>query len=86
MPNFPFAPADKYAFPGGYPIGYVCDDGELLCADCMNDPTNPIHSGGAPDGWRIDGMTVLEDSDSDDSCAHCYRPFFQRDSLPTISL
>ncbi len=33
---------EKYAWPGGYEIAYVLDDGELLCADCANDPSNPV--------------------------------------------
>ena len=27
----------KYSSPGGYPILYVCDDGGVLCADCVAD-------------------------------------------------
>lgn len=29
-----------YAWPGGYPIIYIANDGETVCADCMNDPSN----------------------------------------------
>lgn len=72
--TFPFAPAEKYAH-GGYPIGYLMDDGEFLCADCMNDPTNPVHCGGEADGWRFEGLQVLEgsavDYDGEITCAHC---------------
>lgn len=25
-----------YAFPGGYPIYYLCEDGGILCPDCVN--------------------------------------------------
>lgn len=25
-----------YAFPGGYPIYYLCRDGGILCPDCVN--------------------------------------------------
>lgn len=27
--------ADAFAWPGGYPIVYVCDNGDTLCADCQ---------------------------------------------------
>jgi hypothetical protein len=27
---------------GGYPIVYVTSDGEVLCADCVNDMTHPL--------------------------------------------
>lgn len=67
--------AEKYAWPGGYPIGYLTDDGEYLCADCVNDPANPVHVGGIMDGWRVDGWQVLEGTSEDYedgiSCAHC---------------
>jgi hypothetical protein len=69
--TFPFGPADSYAWPGGYPLAYVMDDGELLCAACMNDDTNPVHAGGDADGWRLEGLAVLEDSSVPADCAHC---------------
>jgi hypothetical protein len=76
--TFPLAPADHYAFPGGYPIGYLVDDGEYLCASCVNDSDNPVHMGGDADGWRVEGLQVLEgspeDYDGPVSCAHCGRP------------
>lgn len=82
--GFPLGPAHFAAWPGGYPIGYVMDDGEYLCASCMNDPSNPVHSGGEPDGWRIEGLQVLEGSieDYDNyevACAHCARVLVGRD-------
>lgn len=73
--SWPLAPAEPYAWPGGYPIGYLTDDGEHLCAACVNDPSNPVHFGGDGDGWRIDALDVLEgtaeDYDGPIACAHC---------------
>jgi hypothetical protein len=68
-------PAEPYAWPGGYPIGYLVDDGEFLCADCVNDPANPVHRHGQADGWRIEGYSILEEAEegSDILCAHCGR-------------
>ena len=66
---------EAYAWPGGYPIGYLVDDGDLLCATCVNDPSNPVHYGGEADGWRIEGRQILEGSAEDYDghvyCAHC---------------
>jgi hypothetical protein len=73
--TFPFAPAEKYTGLGLYPIGYLVDDGEYLCATCVNDPTNPVHSGGEADGWRLEGLQTLDgsalDYDGAVLCAHC---------------
>lgn len=68
--------AEAFAWPGGYPIGYVCHDGELLCADCVNDKDNPVHVGGYPDEWSIIGFNVLYEAGEDGSpinCGHCYK-------------
>lgn len=66
-----------HAWPGGYPIAYVTDDGEILCAACMDDPTNPTHFGGAADGWRIDGAGAfgadMDYPETDETCTHCAR-------------
>jgi hypothetical protein len=76
---FPFGPAAKYAWPGGYPIGYLMDDGEFLCATCINE--NPeVHAGGDNDGWRLQGMQVLEDDWEKDTCAHCNDEFFPQEN------
>lgn len=61
-----------YAWPGGYPLLYVLDDGESLCSDCVNDPSNPIHEGGEPDGWRLEGCEIHWEG-SPATCAHCGR-------------
>lgn len=72
------------AWPGGYPIGYLVDDGEYLCGQCVNDHDNPAHHGGEPDGWRIDGYQVLEggaaDYDGGINCAHCARVLVDGDA------
>lgn len=71
--------AEPYAWPGGYPIGYLCDDGEYICAKCVNDPTNPVHVGGEADGWRIEGYDVLEDTSEAIECAHCNAWLVEKD-------
>lgn len=71
--EYPGRPVEKYAWPGGYEIAYVTDDGEVLCADCVNNPTNPVHAGGLADGWRVEGRTHTGETDEPMSCAHCGR-------------
>lgn len=62
-----------FAWPGGYPIIYVMDDEEVLCPDCANDPSNPVHEGGLADGWRIEGSCVHWEGEPL-ICAHCNGP------------
>lgn len=64
-----------YAWPGGYAIAYLMDDTEFLCARCVNDESNPVHSFPAlADGWRVDGYVSSDWHDvgeGDWVCAHC---------------
>jgi hypothetical protein len=67
---------NRYAWPGGYPMAAVMDDGELLCHECFIDSSNPVHMGGEADGWRVEGAIVLEGDEEDHGdchCAHCGR-------------
>lgn len=70
----PDKPWPAYAWPGGYAIAYIADDGELICADCMNTQAE-IHFLGDADGWRIDGAMAFgadaDYPDTDERCAHC---------------
>lgn len=65
----------SFAWPGGYPIGYVMDDSEMICGVCANDPTNPTHTDGENDGWKIIGIAVLEEP-TDELCAHCNKALY----------
>ncbi len=61
----------KYAWPGGYAVAYVADDGEYLCADCAN---TDGHVGGLADGFRLEGYETSDWHDvgeGDWTCAHC---------------
>lgn len=62
--------AISYAWPGGYPIVYIMDDGEVLCPDCVNDPANPVHEGGDADGWRVEGSDIFYEGPAA-TCVHC---------------
>jgi hypothetical protein len=65
--------AVHFAWPGGYEVFYLCDDGGTLCAPCVNDPSNPVHVGGDADGWRIDGHSHTGETDGHLVCDHCGR-------------
>lgn len=71
-----------YAWPGGYAVAYVVDDGELLCSKCANgDDGSEAHLAvgkgelaDLADGWRIDGYVTADWHDigeGDWICAHC---------------
>lgn len=65
-----------YAWPGGYPIYYVLEDGEVLCPACMNNENGSIaYTGESPDsinnpGWHVVGNDVNYEDESM-FCAHC---------------
>ena len=49
----------------------------------MNDPTNPTHFGDSADGWRIEGLQVLEGLDDGEliTCAHCNKTIAEAEYL-----
>jgi hypothetical protein len=67
--------AGPYAWPGGYPLILVCDDGGILCFDCGRSEASQILRairGNESSGWRvIDCQT--HDEGPDEECAHCGR-------------
>lgn len=69
-PCGPVPHAETYSWPGAYPIIYVVDDGDILCADCVNDSTNPVHFGGDADGWRVEALDIHYEG-APETCAHC---------------
>jgi hypothetical protein len=58
---------------GSYLPFAIADDGEALCATCVRDPSNPIHSDAPDDGWRIVDWSHSGDTDETVTCAHCGR-------------
>lgn len=60
-----------YAWPGGYAIAYLVDDGEFLCAPCAN---KDGHIGGDADGFRLEGYQTGDWHDTEEgpwTCAQC---------------
>ena len=67
-----------YAWPGGYPIFYVTDDGACLCPACANGENGSLASenaneeDGAHCGWQLEGYIVHYEGPAE-TCAHCDR-------------
>ena len=63
--------AGAWAWPGGYDIGFITDDGGLLCHGCVKaELYNITHSirNECSDGWRVIGSDVIHEHDT---CSHC---------------
>ncbi len=62
-----------YAWPGGYPIFFVADDGAALCFACVRKEFRRIassHISKCNDGWRVIGCDVNWEDDAC-FCSHC---------------
>jgi hypothetical protein len=53
-----------FAWPGGYPMYYLAEDGEILCPDCANRKND------ADAAWRLVGYDVHFEGPTL-SCSHC---------------
>ena len=70
-------PLPAYAWPGGYPLVYIFNDGGCCCADCANDNIDLIdsdmkgnHRWNSHGGWALGGCdTHLEGEPM--SCVLC---------------
>ena len=65
-----------HAWPGGYPIAYLCDDSGTICADCVGNPTNPVHFAGHSDGWKVTSAFLANESDTAVWCDHCNKNIY----------
>ena len=64
----------RYAWPGGYEIFFVTDDGGVLCAPCVAENwLEAIRDAIPGDGWRVDGFSHTGEVDDPETCDHCYR-------------
>jgi len=62
-----------FAWPGGYPLYFICDDGGVLCCSCVKaERRNIIESIAheSRDGWRVVGIDINYE-DSHLECEHC---------------
>ena len=68
---------DKFAWPGGYTIVLLANDGHPICTDCGRSEWKNICSSmmlGIADGWKIESIFLLEgekEYEGDCICAHC---------------
>lgn len=72
-------PLPAFAWPGGYPLWYLCADGGALCPDCVNKemdiiaPETLANAKNWPDKqWRLIGCNVNWEDDAL-TCDHCYK-------------
>ncbi len=62
-----------YAWPGGYPLYAIADDGGLLCWDCLKTQRRLILESlrdRTRDGWAVMAVEVLWEG-PDECCSHC---------------
>ena len=64
----------KYAWPGGYELFGICNDGGVLCCDCMRLEYYQIaysrrHQ--INDSWRVVAIDCAANYDSLIYCEHC---------------
>ena len=65
-----------YAWPGGYPLFYLCADGACLCPACVNDASNDAGPHRDDDAsWRIVAYDT-HDEGPPIVCAHCNGAIF----------
>lgn len=69
MMDLETAKETPFAWPGGYPIYAVMNDGARLCYHCLTTETE-VHEGGDADGWRFEGAEVFWEGPTD-ACGHC---------------
>ena len=69
-----FVAREKFAWPGGYELFAICEDGEALCHDCCRAEYATIARNSAPrSGWRIIGCDSMANCGEPETCAHCGR-------------
>ena len=69
LPN----PIEVYAWPGGYPVSYLADDGGCLCPACVSANLEQVTESTetqAGDGWQIVGCDANWE-DPNLYCDHC---------------
>lgn len=65
-----------FAWPGGYPLAFLCDDGATLCFGCARKESRQIMPAIAArlrDGWRVVACTIDNEANDSDyaTCEHC---------------
>ena len=63
----------RYAWPGGYEMAVVTDDGGLLCFDCCRSEYYQILTSFKGDGWHVFAIDTGQYREEVDHCDHCGR-------------
>ena len=59
---------DKYAWPGGYPVFYLCADGGILCPDCVDAEKELIDAADQSDEqWLV----IAQEINYEDGSLYC---------------
>ena len=65
---------ERFAWPGGYAIFFVTDDGGVLCSPCVVDNwDDTIRDADTGDGWKIEASDHTGNCDDIPTCDHCYK-------------
>ena len=70
---------EKYVFPGGYPIYYICADGGILCPNCVDVERELIDSADECDRqWMVIGQEINYEDDQlyCDNCNKRIKPAY----------
>lgn len=59
-----------YAWPGGYPIYYLMQDGETMCPKCANENRHLDEGAQDHSGWHVVGQDINWE-DPEMFCCHC---------------
>lgn len=65
---------NAYAWPGGYPVGLLMDDGEILCHKCTKGNYRLILTSTRDldhDGWTAAGHMIYEGTEEDHGRVEC---------------
>jgi hypothetical protein len=68
--------AGQYAWPGGYPLYFICDDGAAISFDSVKENLAQVIYAiqhGLRDGWRVVGCEINYEDD-DLVCEHSGKP------------
>jgi hypothetical protein len=73
---------EHYAWPGGYELYAVCDDGGTLCFGCCKKEFPLIARATITkdrSGWQCVGYGCTSDAEETFNCDHCGRVIFEAD-------
>ena len=62
-----------FAWPGGYELWALTDDGGVLCRACCRTEYPRIATADPGDGWNVIGLSHDGETDSRVDCDHCGR-------------